>query len=174
MANIDEQSSDGIHIRNFTDADASSVIELVLGIQNNEFGLNLSIEDQQDLANVGDYYFKRNGTFFVADRFQKEIVGTIGLLRLSREIAVMKKFFVLSCYRGRKVGISARLYDAFISFAKSNGIETIVLDTPSVATRSHKFYLSVGFTEISRAELPMPYDFPERDTLFFRLTLPST
>jgi len=46
-----------------------------------------------------------------------------------------------------------------------------VLDTPSAATRSHGFYRSVGFVQIERSELPMRYDFPERDTLFFALAV---
>ncbi len=47
----------------------------------------------------------------------------------------------------------------------------IVLDTPSAAVRSHAFYRSVGFVQIDRSALPMSYDFPERDTLFFQLRL---
>jgi len=44
-----------------------------------------------------------------------------------------------------------------------------VLDTPSVATRSHAFYKRMGFKQISEADLPVQYDYPNRNSLFFRL-----
>jgi GNAT superfamily N-acetyltransferase len=83
----------------------------------------------------------------------------------------MKKFFVAAPYRGKTYGIAPALYNTFLNFARSEGIHQIVLDTPSAATRSHGFYRSVGFVQIERSELPVMYDFPERDTLFFKLDL---
>lgn len=111
------------------------------------------------------------GTFFVAEEPAGRIVGSIGLLRLRDDLGVMKKFFVAAGHRGREHGVARALYDRFIAFAQREGIRQIVLDTPSAATRSHGFYRSVGFVQIERSELPMRYDFPERDTLFFSLAV---
>lgn len=156
-------------IRIFTAADADAVSSLVLGIQNDEFQLGLSICDQKDLTDIEGYYLRGEGTFLVAESDSSKIVGTIGLLRLRADLGVMKKFFVAAAYRGKAHGVAQALYDAFLDFARSEGIRQIVLDTPSAATRSHGFYRSVGFVQIERSELPVMYDFPERDTLFFIL-----
>ena len=158
-------------IRLFNRTDADAVSALVLGIQNDEFDLGLSICDQKDLADIDGYYLRGHGTFLVAENESSEIIGTIGLLRLRPDLGVMKKFFVAAASRGKAHGVAGALYDAFLDFARSAGIRQVVLDTPSAATRSHGFYRSVGFVQIERAELPVMYDFPERDTLFFRLEI---
>jgi predicted N-acetyltransferase YhbS len=58
-----------------------------------------------------------------------------------------------------------------MSHAGRNGITTIVLDTPSVSVRSHQFYKRQGFVQVTAADLPVRYDFPDRNSLFFRLDL---
>ncbi len=170
MNQTDSLSSTPI-IRLFERTDADAVSALVLGIQNDEFNLGLSICDQADLTDIDGYYLRSNGTFLVAENERSEIVGTIGLLRLRADLGVMKKFFVAAPYRGKTHGIAQALYKTFLDFARSEGIHQIVLDTPSAATRSHGFYRSVGFVQIARDDLPLMYDFPERDTRFFKLDL---
>jgi N-acetylglutamate synthase-like GNAT family acetyltransferase len=160
-----------VSIREFRKTDNPGVVSLVLGIQNDEFHLNLSISDQKDLTNIDVYYGARGGVFLVAEASAGAIVGTIGLMRLREDLGVMKKFFVAPPYRGKERGVAMALYERFVASAKSKGMTQIVLDTPSAAVRSHAFYRSAGFVQIDRSELPMSYDFPERDTLFFRLRL---
>jgi N-acetylglutamate synthase-like GNAT family acetyltransferase len=160
-----------ITIRRFRPTDAPAVVALVLGIQNDEFHLGLSICDQRDLEDIEAYYLQRRGTFLVGETSGGDIVGTIGLLRLSDDLGVMKKFFVAAPYRGSTHGVARALYAEFLDFARQEGMREIVLDTPSAATRSHAFYRAVGFRQIDRADIPMQYDFPERDTLFFSLSL---
>lgn len=160
-----------VTIRRFRPTDAPAIVALVLGIQNDEFHLGLSICDQRDLEDIDAYYLQRGGTFLVAETPGGELVGTIGLLRLRDDLGVMKKFFVAAPYRGSTHGVARTLYAAFLDFVNREGMTTIVLDTPSAATRSHAFYRAAGFRQIDRADIPMRYDFPERDTLFFSLSL---
>lgn len=138
---------------------------------NDEFHLNLSINDQNDLTDINAHYGERGGAFLVAETSAGVIVGTIGLMRLKDDLGVMKKFFVAANYRGRDRGVARALYERFIESAKGKGVTQIILDTPSAAVRSHAFYRSAGFVQIDRSALPMSYDFPERDTLFFQLRL---
>jgi N-acetylglutamate synthase-like GNAT family acetyltransferase len=170
------QEADLLHeisnIREFRKADTEKVIALVLGIQNDECRLNLSISDQQDLTDIDAHYRVRTGFFLVAETPTGAIVGTIGLMRLRDDLGVMKKFFVAAPYRGKDRGVAMALDERFLASAKSKGITQIVLDTPSAAVRSHSFYQAVGFVQIDRSELQISYDFPERDTLFFRLVVP--
>ena len=93
MNQTDSLSSTPI-IRLFQKTDADAVSALVLGIQNDEFNLGLSICDQADLTDIDSYYLRSNGTFLVAENDRSDIVGTIGLLRLRADLGVMKKFFV--------------------------------------------------------------------------------
>lgn len=163
--------SENVTIREFRKTDNAGVVSLVLGIQNDEFHLDLSLSDQKDLTDIDAYYGKRGGVFLVAEASAEVIVGTIGLMRLRNDLGVMKKFFVAADYRGKGRGVAMALYEKFIESARSKGVTQVILDTPSVAVRSHGFYRSAGFVQIDRSELPMSYDFPERDTLFFQLRL---
>ena len=159
-------------IRLYRDSDQSAVIKLVLRIQNDEFQLGITLSDQPDLSHINASYCDKSGGFWVAEE-AGAIVGCIGLMALSPEIGVLKKFFVDQAFRGHENGISSSLFSALTSFAPTRGLKSIVLDTPSVAKRSHAFYRRAGFCPISKDELPVPYEYPDRDSLLFRLVLPT-
>jgi GNAT superfamily N-acetyltransferase len=146
-------------------------VGLILHVQNVESKVGISLEDQPDLLDIEGSYLTTGGGFWVALDDAGHVVGTIGLLVKTASVAVLKKFFVNAAYRGAGTGCASQLFDALLSHAKARGIETIVLDTPSVATRSHAFYERVGFIRISEAELPVQYDYPNRNSLLYRLDL---
>ena len=54
----------------------------------------------------------------------------------------MKKFFVKKEFRSQKIGLA--LYNMLIEYAKEKYIEHIILDTPSVAAASHRFYRNLA------------------------------
>ena len=56
--------------------------------------------------------------------------------------AIMKKFFVKKEYRSQKVGLA--LYKKLLEFAEAANVQYIILDTPSVAHASHRFYEKAG------------------------------
>lgn len=157
-----------VEIRRYDDRYKASVIDLVLDIQNCEAKIGLSLEEQPDLNDIPTYYQDLSGDFCVAIN-DGSVVGTIGLMRLNEDWAVLKKFFVRSDYRSRKVGLS--LYNKLLSFAKERGFKHIILNTPSVATKSHSFYRRAGFKNIGKNVLKVPYQYPDRDSLLFQLDL---
>ena len=53
-------------VRHFVPEDADSVQRLVLGIQREEFGVPVTLEEQPDLRDVPAYYQKDQGAFWVA------------------------------------------------------------------------------------------------------------
>jgi len=67
------------------------VIDLILDIQTNEFGIQIDVEQQPDLKNIPSIYQKGNGNFWVAIH-QNNVVGTISLL-----ILVMIKLHLGKC-----------------------------------------------------------------------------
>jgi GNAT superfamily N-acetyltransferase len=140
------------------------VANLILSIQNGEAGLSLSVEDQPDLLDIASTY--RNGGFWIAVDDSDTIVGTLGLLAYGC-IGILKKFFVAVPFRGRG-GPAFELLDYLLHRARELGMTDIVLDTPSVATRSHAFYARNGFKPASSGDLPVGYKYHDRDSLLFR------
>ncbi len=108
-----------IIIREFRSTDAEGAVSLVLGIQNDEYQLNLSIGDQKDLTDIEAYYGAQGGAFLVAESSAGVIVRTIGLMRLRKHLGVMKKFFVAPPYRGKERGVAMALYEWFVASAKA-------------------------------------------------------
>lgn len=155
----------------YDDRYKEEVIKQILYVQNVEYGVGISVEEQPDILDIQANYIKDGGNFWVALNDNGEVVGTIGLQKKTNEVAVLKKFFVYKDYRGKEFGIGTGLYKALLDFAKKQGFSKIILDTPSKATRSHSFYKKVGFKEIAKGDLPIQYDYPDRDSLIFELGL---
>ncbi|MDO5649733.1 MAG: GNAT family N-acetyltransferase [Gallicola sp.] len=155
-------------ITTYQDQYMDQIIDLILHIQNEEAKIDLSIDDQPDLLDIPFYYEKEGGGFWVALEGEK-VIGTIACMNESHGNGVMKKFFVLREWRSKKIGLS--LYRAFLEYVKMKGFQTILLDTPSVAKASHRFYERAGFKRISREELPFDYEYPDRDSYLYLLRL---
>jgi len=141
------------------------VIQLILTIQNQEACIDLPLEDQPDLNDVEQAYMKDGGYFWIALDEQEEVIGTIALMNKKGGFGILKKFFVRADYRSQKVGLN--LYLALLDFCERQGIRTLILDTPSVAKASHRFYEKNGFAKITKENLPIPYDFPDRDSYLY-------
>ena len=146
----------------------NEIISLILDIQNNESKINLSLEEQPDLLDINQSYRQNGGEFWIA-LYGGEVIGTIGLMLKENNCAVMKKFFVKKEYRSQKIGLA--LYRELLEYAKHKGIRHIILDTPSVARTSHRFYENAGFYKISAEELPVAYSYPDRNSILYMLDL---
>jgi len=155
-------------IERYTGGRDDEITAMVLAIQNGEYGLDLTIDEQPDLADIPRAYAE--GGFWVAIGADDAVIGSIGLLRCGARQGVLKKFFVPALHRGAS-GPASALYGRLIQFARDQGIEEIFLDTPAAATRSHGFYRRAGFEVIDRGGLPEGYRFPDRDSLIFRLKM---
>ncbi|CAM4004178.1 GNAT family N-acetyltransferase [Saccharibacillus endophyticus] len=158
-------------IKTYSDKYKEEVVNLILHVQNVEYAVGISAEEQPDILDIQSAYIKSGGNFWVALNANDEVIGSIGLQKKTNEVAVLKKFFVYKDYRGKELGIGAELYQALIDFTKQQGFSKVILDTPSKATRSHGFYKKVGFKEISKENLTITYDYPDRDSLIFELDL---
>lgn len=144
------------------------IISLILSIQNEEAKIGLSLEEQPDLLDIHRSYQQPGGEFWIA-LSDGRVVGTIGLMLKEKHCAVMKKFFVKKEFRSQKVGLA--LYKELLKYAVSKEVHSILLDTPSVAHASHRFYEKAGFRRISTAELPVPYSYPDRESILYLLNL---
>lgn len=154
-----------MQIIEFTPGHQEAAVALILSVQDDEFNLGISLEEQPDLADIFASYHAGGGMFWVALGDEDDVVGTIGVANLGNGVGVLKKFFTRPDYRARKVGLA--LYQALEVFCEKAGFTTLILDTPSVAHDSHRFYERNGFKRITAEELPVPYTYPDRDSLLY-------
>lgn len=141
------------------------VVALILDIQNNEAKIALSLEQQPDLYDIERSYMDKGGNFWLALDENDRVIGTIGVLNKGNGYGILKKFFVQVEYRSQKVGL--QLYQALQAFCVAKGFKVLILDTPAVAKASHRFYEKNDFIQITSKDLPIPYEFPDRDSLLY-------
>jgi N-acetylglutamate synthase-like GNAT family acetyltransferase len=142
--------------------------EFVLRIQNEELGLKLGLNEQLDLINTKEFY--HGGGFWIA-QIDNRIVGCIGLQRLNPKIGVLKKMFVSKDLRGKELNIAQKLFIQLKNEAQSHNLESILLDTPSVAKASHRFYEKKGFKLINKLIIPKEYTYTDYNSKIYELKL---
>lgn len=154
-------------VRRFQSADQDAVTHLVLTIQQHEFGLSLTAENQPDLADIAAFFSAPGSAFWVAADDENAIVGCIGLEALDVDTAVMRKFMVAQSWRGAERGVSAALLAAFEADARSAGFAQIILSTVSATIAAQKFYERAGYCRVAKSELPDGYKPGVLDSEFF-------
>lgn len=159
-----------ILISQFKNSYTQDVIDLVLHFQNDGSRPLVTVNDQPDLLNIEESYIKTGGNFWIAT-VNDRLIGSIGIMPYSKEIAVLKKFFVYEDYQGEPFHLGQKLYSFLLSFAKDKGFKTIMLDTPRNTVRAHKFYEKAGFKKVGENELPLTFSHPYKDCDFFLLKL---
>lgn len=156
-------------IKNYDEKYKKNIIDLILNIQNNEANINLSIEEQPDLLDIEKYYQIKGGQFWIAVNEKDRVIGTIAYMSRENDYGILKKFFVDKNYRCK--GIGFKLYKNLLEFANEKNCKGLILDTPSVAVNSHRFYEKMGFRKINKEELPINYDYPDRNSYLYMLFL---
>lgn len=168
---MSEPSSKAVTIRRFSPADEQGVIDVILPIQRQEFGIAITAEDQPDLRAIPEFYQTGQGQFWVAvigDR----IVGTLALKDIGGGEAALRKMFVASDFRGRDYGVAARLLAALLAYAERQQIAAIFLGTTEKFLAAHRFYEKNGFVEVAPADLPESFPLMGVDTKFYVRRLP--
>lgn len=159
-----------ILIRPFAIADIDGVFSVILPIQNKEFGIAITADDQPDLAVIPDFYQARKGQFWVAE-LDGAIVGTLGLKDIGNNQTALRKMFVAAHVRGREHNVAARLLDALFAHAEEQAITDIFLGTTDQFLAAHRFYEKNGFIEIGHHDLPRAFPIMAVDSKFYRRRL---
>jgi putative acetyltransferase len=147
-----------------------AVVELILTIQQKEFGVPVTIADQPDLLDVENFYCKDHGNFWIATE-NKKLIGSIALIDIGNRQSALRKMFVDKDYRGKDKGTGQQLLDHVISWCKQKGIEEIYLGTFDRLQAAQKFYLKNGFVEVEKQSLPASFPLMQVDNMFFRLCM---
>lgn len=156
-----------LRIRNYQDGDQENVINLILPIQQQEFSISISRDDQPDLAAIPQFYQQGLGNFWVAVD-NEDIIGTVALIDIGNQEVALRKMFVSKEHRGTKQGAAARLLQTVFEWAAVRGIRAIYLGTTAKFLAAHRFYEKNGFTRIGPEDLPKTFPLMKVDTVFYR------
>lgn len=143
------------------------VIELILSIQQGEFQIPITAEDQPDLADIPAFYQSSLGNFWVAS-CDGQVVGTIALLDIGDHQAALRKMFVKPAYRGSGYSTARLLLAALLDWAQRHGIGEIYLGTTEKFLAAHRFYEKHGFVQIPKDGLPKAFPVMKVDTKFYK------
>ncbi|MEO1769369.1 GNAT family N-acetyltransferase [Candidatus Enterococcus ferrettii] len=146
----------------------SEVVDLIISIQN-DFGVDVTLEDQPDLLQIEEEYIHTGGNFWVA-LSENHVVGTIALVKLENGNGAIKKMFAAPAFRGEKQ-LGKKLLDTLISYCKDQGYKELYLGTVNVLIAAQKFYKKNGFVECSKADMPKDYHIMDVDNVFFKKTI---
>ena len=155
-----------ISIRSLDNRYCQAIIGLVLPIQQDEFQVAVTLEDQPDLLDIEKTYLKAGGNFwgaFVND----ELVGTIALLRTGEHLAALRKMFVRQAYRGKTHGVAGALLKTLKEFCREKGITHLYLGTAPQLKAAQRFYEQNGFVKIPDEGLPPEFPRMPPDKIFY-------
>ena len=88
-------------------------------------------------------YFAGSREIFLLMKKDGEIIGCGGLLELTPDEAVLKRFYFAREHRG--TGMAQILLEKLIGFAGEKGYRFIILDTHKRNIRAQKFFKKSGF-----------------------------
>lgn len=148
----------------------NQVIKLILDIQQLEFNIPITAEDQPDLRIIDDFYRKNGGEFWIA-LDNNQVVGSIALIRIANNTGVIRKMFVKKEYRGKTFNIAQNLFDTLLNYSKENKVETIYLGTRSQLGAAIRFYERNGFEIVSKTSLPADFPVMQVDDVFCKLSI---
>ena len=160
----------GIEIREFSPEFQQNVLDLIVGIQQREFGIPITAEDQPDLMEIPSFYQKRGGNFWVA-RINGTLAGTISLLNIGNQQAALRKMFVDVRFRGPERGVAALLLHTLLDWAARRDFAEIFLGTTPKFLAAHRFYDKNGFIQVPKESLPPAFPIMTVDTRFYKYTL---
>ncbi|WP_144157366.1 GNAT family N-acetyltransferase [Paraburkholderia sp. BCC1885] len=158
----------GITIDRFEQADLRGVLDVILPIQQDEFGVAVTLDNQPDLLAIPEFYQTGKGDFWVARR-HGTVVGTIGLKDIGSSQGALRKMFVSAPFRGREFRVSAHLLDRLLKEAARRAITDVFLGTTASFLAAHRFYEKNGFIEIAKDALPDTFPLMAVDTRFYAI-----
>ena len=155
-----------ISIGEYVDDLQESLIEMILEIQQKEFQIPITRENQPDLAAITQFYQRGDGNFWVA-LCDGQVVGSIGLLDIGNQKVALRKMFVKAQFRGGEHGTAQRLLKTMMAWVEQKGITDIFLGTTDQFLAAHRFYEKNGFVRIDKTDLPTSFPVMQVDTVFY-------
>jgi len=146
------------------------IIDLILGIQRDEFQVSITKEDQPDLSDIHGFYQQGKGNFWLAV-YDNQVIGTIALVDIGNGQGALRKMFVKAAFRGSNCNTGYQLLQQLIAWAKTQDIAEIYLGTTEKFLAAHRFYEKNNFIQLGKSELPAAFPVMKVDTRFYQLKL---
>ena len=159
-----------LEIKSIDNSYSEQAIKLILTIQQKEFNIPISVDDQPDLKQIERFYQERGGNFWGAF-IEGELVGSIALVKFDKRAGAIRKMFVKKEFRGKELNIAQILLEILISFCRENGINDIYLGTITVLKAAQRFYERNHFVKIEKGDLPVKFPLMSADDIFYHLTI---
>jgi putative acetyltransferase len=153
-----------LSLRSAKPSDCKAIEALVFGVLA-DYGLQGDPEGtDRDLADLDGAYLKSGGVFDVLIGEAGEVVGTVGLSRISDLTCELRKMYLARSARGQ--GEGRRLLLHALARAHQLGFRRVELETASVLREAIALYVAHGFKSFTPAHLS-----PRCDCAYF-LELP--
>ena len=159
-----------VRIEYYRELYRDAVRDLIVPIQREEFGVDITYEDQPDLTQIPDFYQKNGGQFWLA-LDGENLVGTIALLDIGDHMGALRKMFVSQDHRGKEIGVAQTLLETLLAHAREQGMQDIYLGTTAAFLAAHRFYEKNGFDLVHPDDLPHNFLRMVPDTRFYRYRL---
>lgn len=147
-----------------------AVETLVLHIQRDEFGFDVTRDQQPDLMDITGMFQRGSGNFWVALN-SDNVIGTIGIVDISNQQLALKKMFVAEQFRGKEFGVGQSLLNTVLDWCKQHAIAQVFLGSTDRMHAAHRFYEKNGFVELQMDQLPPLFPIVFVDRKFYRLDL---
>lgn len=147
---------------------SEQAIDLILTIQQKEFNIPITIEDQPDLLQIESFYVEAGGNFWGAF-VSGELVGSIALVKFDERAGAIRKMFVKKEFRGKELNIAQELLEVLITFCRKNGVDDLYLGTITVLKAAQRFYERNHFVKIEKGNLPGKFPLMSADDIFYHL-----
>ncbi|WP_080779079.1 GNAT family N-acetyltransferase [Chryseobacterium phocaeense] len=149
---------------------SDQLIDIILNIQQKEFNVPITIEDQPDLKQIESFYTEAGGNFWGAF-IDGQLVGSIALVKFDKRAGAVRKMFVKKEFRGKELNIAQKLLEVLILFCRENGIDAIYLGTVNILKAAIRFYERNHFVQVEKENLPVRFPLMNADNVFYSLII---
>ncbi|PGL68921.1 GNAT family N-acetyltransferase [Bacillus sp. AFS055030] len=157
-------------VKEYSNVFQAQVVDLILDIQQREYNIKITKDDQPDLFTIEEFYQNGKGNFWVA-LYGEKVVGTISLLDIGNQQVALRKMFVDKEFRGEKYKTASLLLNHAINWAKEKSIKAIYLGTTPQFLAAHRFYEKNGFTSVEVNDLPENFPVMKVDKKFYKYSI---
>jgi N-acetylglutamate synthase-like GNAT family acetyltransferase len=157
-----------ISLKTFEKRYEQSVIDLILPIQQIEFNVPITLNDQPDLLDITNFYQQGTGNFWIAVH-NEEVVGTTALIDIQAQQVCLRKMFVKAAFRGKEFKIAQQLLDVAIDWCRQQGVTAIYLGTRTSLEAACRFYEKNGFVLVEKQDLPPNFPVMAVDNRYYAL-----
>jgi N-acetylglutamate synthase-like GNAT family acetyltransferase len=159
-----------ITVKPYDEQYKDEIAELILNIQQKEFFVPITLQDQPDLLAIKDVYCRDAGNFWVALE-DEQLAGTIALIDFGNGRGALRKMFVRKEMRGKEKGTGQLLLNTLLQWCREKGIKEIYLGTVEQLHAAKRFYERNGFVKVAKGDLPKDFPLMQVDTEFYQLTV---